>query len=151
MALNFKEIVAGLLFCFIGLFFSITAWLTLPIGQAFSMGPGYFPLILGLILTALGMAIVAVGAKKPIAGLGSIGWRGALLVMLSIVFFGATIRGLGFGPSLFVTLFLSSAASGLLTWKSALILSLILTIFCVGIFIYALGLPYPLIGRWITG
>lgn len=151
MALNFKEIVAGLLFCFIGLFFSITAWLTLPIGQAFSMGPGYFPLILGLILTALGMAIVAVGAKKPIAGLGSIGWRGALLVMLSIVFFGATIRGLGFGPSLFVTLLLSSAASGLLAWKSALILSSLLTIFCVGIFIYALGLPYPLIGRWITG
>jgi hypothetical protein len=151
MGLNAKEIAAGLLFSGIGLFFAITAWLTLPVGQTFAMGPGYFPLVLGLILTALGIAIVVTGARKPLAAFGGIAWRGIVLIIASIVFFGVAVRGLGFAPTLLISLLLASAASGQLGWKAVLIVSGLLTAFCVGIFIYALGLPYPLIGRWITG
>ena len=151
MGINVKEIAAGLMFSGIGLFFAISSWLTLPTGQAFAMGPGYFPLVLGFILTALGIAIIVSGARKPNAGLGPIAWRGIVLILASIVFFGVAVRGLGFAPSLFISLVLASASSGQVGWKATLVLSSLLTAFCVGIFIYALGLPYPLVGRWITG
>jgi hypothetical protein len=33
----------------------------------------------------------------------------------------------------------------------AALLSVALTAFCVFVFIYALGLPYPLVGSWLRG
>jgi hypothetical protein len=150
MGVNAKELAAGLIFSAIGIFFALSAWLTLPIGEAFSMGPGYFPVVLGIILTLLGIAICVTGANKPAEPMPPIAWRGLGLIMASIVFFGVTVRGLGFAPALFVSVALASLASEKLGWKAVLVVSVVLTAFCVAVFIYALGLPYPLIGRWIT-
>jgi hypothetical protein len=150
MGINTKEITAGLIFAGIGIFFTLSALLTLPIGEAFSMGPGYFPVVLGSVLTLLGIAICLTGARKAGEPMAPIAWRGLGLIMASIVFFGVTVRGLGFAPALFVSVALASLASEKLGWKAVLIVSVVLTAFCVAVFIYALGLPYPLIGRWIT-
>lgn len=149
MTINGKDIAAGALFAAIGLFFTVSTLLTLPIGQAFAMGPGYFPLCLGVVLTALGLAICVKAIGKPAELFGQVSWRGVGLVMASIVFFGVTVRDLGFAPSLFVSVLLACLASDKLGWKAGLILSALLTAFCVGVFIYALHLPYPIIGRWI--
>ena len=150
MKVNIKDLAAGSMFVGIGLFFTISAWLTLPIGQAFAMGPGYFPLVLGVVLTMCGLGIGAVGIGKPTEAFGRVSWRGLGLVMASIIFFGLTVRGLGFAPALFVSVLFAALASGHLSWRTSLIVSAILTVFCVGVFIYALRLPYPIIGGWIT-
>lgn len=151
MNINVKDLAAGSMFAGIGLFFTISAWVTLPIGQAFAMGPGYFPLVLGVVLTLCGLVIGAVGIGKPTQQFGRVSWRGLGLVMTSIIFFGVTVRGLGFAPALFVSVLLAALASARLSWRASLIVSVVLTVFCVGVFIYALGLPYPIIGRWILG
>ena len=54
--MNLKDCVAGTLFVAIGLLFAVNAWLRLSVGSALAMGPGYFPILLGLILIGLGAA-----------------------------------------------------------------------------------------------
>jgi hypothetical protein len=149
--INIKDLAAGLMFAAIGLFFTLSTWFTLPVGRAFSMGPGYFPLVLGTVLIALGAAICLSGINSPAEAFGRVSWRGLSLVMGSIIFFGVAVRGLGFGPTLFISVLMASLSSGRLRWRTAIVVSLVLTVFCVGTFIYALGLPYPVIGRWALG
>ena len=52
--MNLKDCAAGMLFVAIGLLFAVNAWLGLSIGSAFAMGPGYFPILLGVILIGFG-------------------------------------------------------------------------------------------------
>ena len=59
MRANAKDLGAGLLFVLTGLTYGSIAWFRLEIGQALSMGPGYFPLVLSSALTLLGLAIAA--------------------------------------------------------------------------------------------
>ena len=61
MRLNLRDLAAGALFIAIGSFFALSAFLNLPIGRAFAMGPGYFPMLLGLILIGFGLAIAIAG------------------------------------------------------------------------------------------
>ena len=53
-----QDFFAGLLFTVLGGGFAWGAT-TYQVGKAASMGPGYFPLLLGIILALMGMAIVA--------------------------------------------------------------------------------------------
>ena len=46
---------------------------------------------------------------------------------------------------------LSAFASRMARAHVALILAAVLTLFCVGVFVYGLGLPIPLVGRWLQG
>ena len=63
------------------------------------MGPGYFPLVLAGVLALLGVAIVAKGVTAAAAegDIGPVPWRAVVLLLAALVFFGATIKGLGLG------------------------------------------------------
>jgi hypothetical protein len=65
MRMNPRDLAAGALFIAIGGFFALNAWLNLAVGRAFAMGPGYFPILLGMILIGFGIAIGAAGLGKP--------------------------------------------------------------------------------------
>jgi hypothetical protein len=147
---NRKDLAAGLVFVAIGLAFGLNAWFTLRIGAARSMGPGYFPVLLGATLVGLGLAIGASALKRPAEPFGAVPWRGLVLVILSIVFFAATVRGLGMAPSLGLATVVAALSSGRLSVWAALALSAVLTTLCILIFLYALQLPYPVIGPWLA-
>lgn len=149
MQINMKDVASGAVFIVIGGYFAISSMLYLRMGDAFSMGPGYFPRILGLVLVALGVAIVVTAIGKESDHITKFAWRGLGLVTLSIVLFGATVRGLGMFPSLFATTYLASIASGKLSQKGALLTSLVIAAGSVVIFIILIGLPYPIIGHWL--
>lgn len=148
MRLNPKDLAAGAIFVAIGAFFALNAWFSLAIGRAFAMGPGYFPIVLGVVLIALGVAIALTGIGKPSRPFGDVSWRGITLVSASIVFFALTVRGLGMAPALGGATVLA-ALSARNAPLFALILSLCLTAFCVLVFVYALRLPYAVIGPWL--
>lgn len=150
MAINLKDLAAGLVFVAIGGFFAIDALATLRLGSTLNMGPGYFPVLLGALLILLGLAIAASGLGRPTEPFGSVSLRGVTLVMAAIVVFGASVRGLGFIPALFASVMMSSLASRQVSLKLAMLLSLTLTAFSTLVFVVALGLPYPLLGRWIA-
>jgi hypothetical protein len=145
-----KDFFCGLLLLAVAGIFAI-GLLDLDIGTAFRMGPGYFPLVLTLLLTGLGLAIMANGLRSPGEPIGVIPWRGILLIVLPVVFFGLTLRGLGLVPSLGITIFLTTLASRQWNLWVALGTTFFLVLGCVAVFSYGLGLPISLFGPWVGG
>jgi hypothetical protein len=149
MTVNVKDLGAGLIFIVIGLLFARGA-LNQEIGTALRMGPGYFPLVLAGILVALGVAIVVRGFGHAAApGWHVIPWRGLLFILASPIVFGLTVRGLGLAPAVALVVLLSSFASRRMSVPLALALTVGLTMFCVLVFSYGLGLPLRLFGPWL--
>ncbi|MCZ8078487.1 MAG: tripartite tricarboxylate transporter TctB family protein [Fuscovulum sp.] len=144
------DAAAGVLFILFGLFFGIQA-LGLEIGTAFRMGPGYFPLVLAVVLVIFGGLILfnAIKAGKDSPSIGGIAWRGLLFILPAPIFFGLTVRGLGFVPSIFVTTLIAGLASLKMRPVYALLLAVAVTVFSTLVFSYALGLPFRRFGPWL--
>ena len=145
-----KDVLAGLVFVAFGLAFAVTAY-SYDLGTALRLGPGYFPLVLGGILFLLGVLLVVEGI---VAGegeaLGAVPWRGIVLLTIAPLFFGFTVRGLGLAPSLFVTVLLAAFSSHRTGVMAALAMAAALTVFCVLVFVQALGMPVQLLGPWLA-
>jgi hypothetical protein len=140
--------LCGALFLVLGLIFAYESWI-LDIGTALRMGPGYFPLILALVLALLGIVILIQATRVKGEPIGPIAWRGMLLILPAPVFFGLTVRGLGFVPAIFLTAFIASFASLRMRPLAALILSAAVTLFSYAVFTRGLGLPFRTFGPWL--
>lgn len=138
----------GAIFVATGAFFAIQA-LGLELGTTFRMGPGYFPLALALVLIVLGLVVVVQATRVAGEPLGPIAWRGMAFILPAPVFFGLTVRGLGFVPSIFLTCLIAAFASTRMKPLAAIILSAGVTLFSVIVFSYALGLPFQRFGPWL--
>lgn len=145
------NLICGALFAALGLSFVLYAWHGLEIGRASAMGPGYFPVMLGALLVGLGAAIALDRQGTAAAALPPISWRGVTLIAGAALVFGLTVRGLGMVPSLLVATFMAAMATGQMPPARALLFSAVLTAFNVAIFVFALRLPYPVIGPWLGG
>jgi hypothetical protein len=106
-------------------------------------------LFLAAILTLLGIVIIVQSTRVEGEPLGPIAWRGMLFILPAPIFFGLTVRGLGFVPSLFFTALIACFASQRMKPLTALALSAALTLFSVAVFSYALGLPFQRFGPWV--
>jgi hypothetical protein len=137
----------GLIFIAFG---GVFAWqsLGLEIGTAFRMGPGYFPLVLALILILLGVVVIVQATRVAGEPLGELAWRGMAFILPAPVFFGLTVRGLGFVPALFLTSLIAAFASARMKPLPALALAFGVTVFATAVFSYGLGLPYERFGPW---
>lgn len=145
---NVKDLAAGAVFAAIGLAFMAGA-LTLEIGSAFKMGPGYFPLVLSGLLVLLGLIVMAKSVNMPPETIGTVPWRGLVLILAAPVIFGVTVRGLGLLIALPLAIVLAASASRRTGLVAGAALVTGLTVFCVLVFSYGLGLPLPLIGHWL--
>jgi hypothetical protein len=145
------DILAGLIFVAFGLAFAITS-LSYELGTPLRMGPGYFPLALGGILVLLGLLIMGKGFIPGSAAeerFGSVPWRALFLLVLAVLFFGLTVRGLGLVPATAVTALLTALASHRTSILAAVAIAAGLTVLCVLIFVVALQLRLPLFGPWL--
>ncbi len=141
--LNNKRFLSGIMFLFIG-GGAIYMAQDYPMGSALRMGPGYFPIVLGSIIGLFGIWELIIGVLKPDPVKGNWSIRALIILPLSCVVFGVMMEKVGFIPAL-IALIVSSAFAGdeFKLWEVAA-LAVGLTIMCTGIFIYGLGLPYPL-------
>ena len=144
-----KDLLAGATFVGFGLAFAVTAS-TYEVGSTLRMGPGYFPLVLGGLLVLLGILIAVTGfVAGEGGGIGPVPWKAAGLLVAALVFFGATVRGLGLVPSLLVTVFLSAMAGRRARVIPSLVIAAALTALSVLIFVVALQLRLPYFGPWL--
>ena len=146
--INHRDLLLGAIFTLIGAAFVIASR-GLDLGTPQRMGPGLFPLMLASVLMLLGIAIAAQAFFMAEEPLGEAPWRGLVLILAAPVLFGVTVQGLGLIGAVALASLTSTFASqraGLLLAGS---LTLGLTIFCVLVFSYALGLPIPLRGPWL--
>jgi hypothetical protein len=117
-------------------------------GTALRMGPGYFPSVLGGILVLFGLYLIAQGLRSNEQIVGNWSLRALIVLPLSLVVFGIMMEYAGFVPALMVLIVGSAAAGPEFKFVEALLLAAGLTAFAVVLFIYGLGLPYPLFAGW---
>ncbi len=151
MAVNISrnDLASGAIFVAFGGYFVFEA-LRYEFGTPFRMGPGFMPVVLGAILVALGVAVAAKGINRPDSEAAAPWpWRGMLLVLGTILFFAATVRGLGFLPTVTVAAFATALSSGRNSPLQALIIAVGLCVLCYAIFVLGLGMIIPLVGPWL--
>jgi hypothetical protein len=149
ITIDWTDALAGAVFILFGLVFGAQS-LGLEIGTPLRMGPGYFPLVLSGILLLLGGSIVASAVRSGRGeGIGPVAWRGLLFILPAPIFFGLTVRGLGFVPAVFLTTLIAGLASQKMRLHSALLLAAGVTVFATLVFSYGLGLPFRRFGPWL--
>ena len=141
---NSKDIWAGLMLIGIGGAAMLIAR-NYPFGTALRMGPGYFPIILGALLIVFGLAILAYALRSRERIAGSWSLRALIILPLSLVLFGVLMEHAGFIPAMMVLIFGSATANTEFKFVEILLFSIGLTVLSVVVFVWALGLPYPLI------
>jgi hypothetical protein len=146
--LNLRDAAAGAIFLLIGAAFALNTR-TIEIGSALRMGPGYFPLLLSAILMLLGAMIIIGALSAPPERLGPVPWRGLLLVLAGPIIFGLTVRRFGLVPAIVLTVVPVVYASRRAGVMLAALMAVGLTVFCLAVFSYGLGLPLPLIASWL--
>jgi hypothetical protein len=117
-------------------------------GTSLRMGPGYFPSVLGGLLILFGLYLVAQGLRSNEKIEGNWSLRALVVLPLSLVMFGLLMEYAGFVPALMVLIVGSAAAGSEFKLTEVLMLAVGLTAFAVALFIYGLGLPYPLFTAW---
>lgn len=137
--IDLRDIIGGLLLTGIGLFFLLGA-LDMRIGEARRMGPGYFPMVLGIVAILLGM-IIAMPAFKRTGRLPSVNWRPLIAVMAAIFVFALVMPRAGLLPAVFSTVVVASFADPRSRLWQTVLLAAGLSVATWVIFIYGLGLP----------
>jgi hypothetical protein len=118
------------------------------------MGPGYFPLVLGVLLALIGGAITftsLVVETQDGDKIGEFAWKPLFFIIAANLVFGASIGGLpsvGLPPlglivGIFLLTFISSNAGDSFKFKENLILATILAIMSYLAFIVLLKLQFP--------
>ncbi|GAA4190614.1 tripartite tricarboxylate transporter TctB family protein [Streptosporangium oxazolinicum] len=146
---SLPDVLAGGVFVLIGGAFAAGA-LGYELGTPLRMGPGAFPLLVGAIVAALGLAIVVKGlVAGEMVSFGPIPWRAVAAIVLAVLFFGLTVRGLGFVPASAVTALLAALASSRVRPLTAVAVAAGLTVAGTLIFVVGLQLRIPLWGPWL--
>jgi uncharacterized membrane protein len=145
--LNNKDVWAGLLLIAIGAAAMFIAR-NYGFGTALRMGPGFFPIVLGSVLVLFGLYMLGSGLRQPEQIAGSWSLRALIILPLALVLFGVLMEHGGFVPAMLVLIFASATASTEFRFVEVLLFSIGLTALSVIVFVWALGLPYPLITGW---
>jgi putative tricarboxylic transport membrane protein len=139
-----KDVWAGLFLIVVGVLAVFFAR-NYPFGTSLRMGPGYFPTVLGGLMVLFGLYIFSTGLRSDEKIEGSWPLRALIVLPLALVLFGVLIERAGFVPALLVLIFGSALAGTEFRLIEMLIFSVLLTALCAIVFVWALGLPYPLL------
>ena len=91
-----KDFFSGLMFIVVGAAFALGAS-TYSIGTGARMGPGYFPLVLGVLLAIIGIAVTftsLVVETEDGDKVGKFAWKPLFFIITANLVFGACIGGL---------------------------------------------------------
>lgn len=144
---NPKEFWSGVMFTAFGLA-TVFIGRDYAMGSAGHMGPGYFPTMLGGLLTLLGLLAVARSLLKAGEGIEKFAFKEAGLVLLSVLLFAVMVRGAGLLAAVFVMVMMSAYASAKFEVKSTMLLAVGGAASCSLVFVKWLGVPMPIIGPW---
>lgn len=120
------------------------------VGSLTRMGPGYFPVAVGLVLAAMGM-LIAMGARRQAPVGASVRhppeWRGWSCIILANIAFVVLGRYGGLIPATFAVVFIAALGDRKNNFKSAFLLALAMVAVSAIVFSWALQLQLPLF-RW---
>ncbi len=156
-----KDFFSGLMFTIVGAAFAYGAT-SYNVGTGARMGPGYFPLLLGVILALLGATIlfkslvVETPDGEPV---GAWAWKPLVFIIAGNLLFGILLGGLpslglpamGLIAAIFGTTIVVSLAGDEFSLKETVVLSAILSVMSYAAFILLLKLQFPVWPTFISG
>ena len=156
-----KDFFSGLLFIAVGVAFAIGAT-NYTVGTGARMGPGYFPLMLGVLLAVLGAAIVfnAMVFERPDGDkIGAWAWKPLFFIITANLTFGVMLGGLpaiklpalGLIVGIYALTFIASLAGEEFNLKAVAVLATVLALLSYVAFILLLKLQFPVWPTFITG
>jgi putative tricarboxylic transport membrane protein len=134
-----KDFWSGVMFCGFATV-AILAARGYSLGTAGKMGPGYFPLLLGLVLGGLGVVLIARSIVLDGEPVPRFHILPLLIIAIAVCLFGALIEPIGLVVALAVLIVLSTWAGPQFRWLETAGLAAALIVFSVGVFVYGLGL-----------
>ena len=139
-----KDLIAGAIFIVVGATFFIWAQ-QYRTGTATSMGPGYFPALLGIVLCLFGVGAVVKGvlAQTP-DPLPDHKILPLIFLVAGVVSFGFLVERAGFVVASFVCLFLVCFQRWRTQPLEVFLLFVGLTTFNYLVFVYAFGMTMPM-------
>ncbi|UHS58400.1 tripartite tricarboxylate transporter TctB family protein [Agrobacterium vaccinii] len=147
---NSRDFVGGVTMICVGLVF-IWFGQELEVGNSFQMGPGYFPIMLSLILVVIGGLIIVqslmVDAEDDEPEVWN--WKASSLVIAAPIGFGLLLSGLGLAPTILLLIFGVATASRYANWRHSILLGLFLAGCSVLLFTKLLSLPVAAFGPWM--
>jgi len=119
-------------------------------GTLARMGPGFMPVVLGVVLAFIGILIAAtaLGSSEPDDKKflpNNPQWFGWFCILAGPVLFIILGQLGGMIPAVFACVFVSALGDKTATYKSSFILALGVTVFGVLLFHYLLNIPFPLL------
>ena len=146
-----RDFYAGGLMTLLGAAVSLDS-LTYTLGTLTHMGPGMFPLMLGITLTFVGMLILGTAIVTPLGNDERIlpekpewfAWGCILAGPVAFIILGEYF---GLVPATFACVFIPALGDRTATLKGSLILSAGVTVFGVALFVYLLKIPFPMF-KW---
>jgi len=148
-----KDVYAGALLALVG---SAFAWgaTSYTVGTSARMGPGYFPMMLGLLLAVLGVLILLRGWRKASdqrLAVGRWAWKPLYFIVAANLLFGVLLRGLpslnlpamGFVAAIFGLTLVAGLAGERFNLKESLLLALVLALGSYLAFVLVLQLQLP--------
>jgi hypothetical protein len=156
-----KDFFAGLMFTIAGVAFAWGAT-HYTIGNGARMGPGYFPLMLGILLAILGLVVVfgsLVVETEDGEPVGAIAWRPLGFIIGSNILFGVLLAGVpslgipafGLIVAIYGLTFVAALAGDEFKAKEVAILATVLAIGSYLAFVVLLKLQFPVWPSFIAG
>lgn len=141
-----RDFFSGLMFLVVGLAFAYGAT-DYSMGAAARPGPGYFPMILSVLMAILGAVVIFTSLTIEVEGgdpIGDIAWRPLLVIVFAIALFGALLPRAGLVITVPILIIIVSFAGDQFEWLGVLIASVVLTVFSWLVFVKGLGLTIPM-------
>ncbi len=156
-----KDFFSGLLFVTVGVAFAVGAT-SYKMGTSARMGPGYFPLMLGVLMAVLGAVIIFKALlleTKDGDKIGPWAWKPLFFIIAANVTFGVMLGGLpafnlppmGLIAGIYALTFIASLAGAEFNLKAVAVLATILALISYVAFILLLKLQFPVWPAFITG
>ena len=142
-----REYYAGALIALIGIG-AIAQSSQYGIGSLAAVGPGFFPLVMGVILVISGVLIAMEQGKASEVDNGhgdfaSADWRGWLCIVGGVASFILLAKSAGLLPATFACVFLSALGDRSTTLRNAAILAGTIAVLGCGLFYYGLHVQLP--------
>lgn len=138
---DMQDLVGGAALTALGIFAAIYAQ-RYEFGELNRMGPGYFPVALGVVLAVLGL-LIAIPAFFRTGEKIHVEWKTFLLVLGSIVVFALTLKVIGLILATALAVIVSSLADRETRWKGRIILAIGVAAITYMVFGFGLGMVLP--------
>jgi hypothetical protein len=141
-----RDFWSGVMFVAVGIGFAVGAS-NYALGTSARPGPGYFPLMLSVIMAILGAIVLFKSLTIETEGgdpVGSFAWRPLIIVVASITVFGLLLPRAGMFITIPILIVMVSFATTEFRWIGVVINAAVLTIFAWLVFVVGLKLTIPL-------